>query len=177
MDSTVETRGTRVVVTGHNSEGNGVVVEDRVAESHERRAAGYEFQMLWGADTLPSYPDDGRQATYASVLPPVGGIRFAVLLVEPDSESQQALEDVELEGLRRSSEPGSRVHATATVDLLTVIEGEVWLELDNGRQVHLRAGDCAVQNGTRHAWHNYGDKTTKVAVALVGVNNLTAAHG
>jgi quercetin dioxygenase-like cupin family protein len=32
-----------------------------------------------------------------------------------------------------------------------VLEGEVWLELDDGAEVRLRPGDTVVQNGTRHA--------------------------
>ena len=28
------------------------------------------------------------------------------------------------------------------------------LELDEGQKVHLRQGDCVVQNGTRHRWRN-----------------------
>jgi hypothetical protein len=28
------------------------------------------------------------------------------------------------------------------------------LELDDGAEVVLKAGDCVIQNGTRHAWHN-----------------------
>jgi hypothetical protein len=29
-----------------------------------------------------------------------------------------------------------------------------WFELDDGQKVHLRQGDCIVQNGTRHRWRN-----------------------
>jgi hypothetical protein len=38
------------------------------------------------------------------------------------------------------------------VDYGIVLEGEVWLELDDGKQVHLKPHDVVVQNGTRHAW-------------------------
>ena len=46
------------------------------------------------------------------------------------------------------------MHTTDTVDFDIVISGEVYLELDDGEEVLLKAGDCVVQNGTRHAWHN-----------------------
>jgi len=45
--------------------------------------------------------------------------------------------------------------------------GEIWLELD-AEGVHLREGDCVVQNGTRHAWRNKGDRPCTMAVVLVG---------
>ena len=41
-----------------------------------------------------------------------------------------------------------------------------------GQEVHLRAGDCVVQNGTRHAWHNRSSEPVIVAVALVGARRV-----
>jgi hypothetical protein len=32
----------------------------------------------------------------------------------------------------------------------------------------VREGDCVVQNGTRHAWRNTGDRPCRMAVVLVG---------
>lgn len=34
----------------------------------------------------------------------------------------------------------------------------MWLELDDGKTLHLNSGDVVVQNGTRHAWRNKGNK-------------------
>ena len=59
------------------------------------------------------------------------------------------------------------MHRTPTVDLICVLSGEIWLELD-AEEVHLREGDCVVQNGTRHAWRNKGDRPCTMAVVLVG---------
>jgi quercetin dioxygenase-like cupin family protein len=49
-----------------------------------------------------------------------------------------------------------------------VLDGEVWLELDDGKEVHLRAHDIVIQNGTRHAWRNKGTKSVKMAFVLIG---------
>ena len=62
------------------------------------------------------------------------------------------------------------MHTTDTVDYGIVLEGEVWLELDDGKQVHLRPHDVVVQNGTRHAWRNKSDKPVKMAFVLIGAN-------
>ena len=51
------------------------------------------------------------------------------------------------------------MHTTQTVDLDLVLEGEIWLELDDGEEVLLGPGDCVIQNGTRHAWHNRSSRT------------------
>jgi hypothetical protein len=48
------------------------------------------------------------------------------------------------------------MHRTNTVDYAVVFDSEMWLELDDGKIVHLKRGDVVVQNGTRHAWRNRG---------------------
>ena len=50
------------------------------------------------------------------------------------------------------SAPG--MHTSDTIDYGVVVRGEMTLELDDGQLVHLRQGDCIVQNGTRHRWRN-----------------------
>jgi mannose-6-phosphate isomerase-like protein (cupin superfamily) len=60
------------------------------------------------------------------------------------------------------------MHTTDTVDYGIVLEGEVWLELDDGKQVLLRQHDVVVQNGTRHAWRNKSEKPVKMAFVLIG---------
>jgi cupin domain len=46
------------------------------------------------------------------------------------------------------------MHTSDTIDYGIVVRGEMTLELDDGQKVHLRQGDCIVQNGTRHRWRN-----------------------
>lgn len=58
-------------------------------------------------------------------------------------------------------------HTTDSVDYDIVLDGEVWLELDD-ETVHLRQGDVVVQNGTRHAWRNQGDRPATLAFVLIG---------
>jgi mannose-6-phosphate isomerase-like protein (cupin superfamily) len=60
------------------------------------------------------------------------------------------------------------MHTTPTVDYDIVIDGEVWLELSDGREVKLSAGDVVVQHGARHAWRNKSDKPVTIAAILIG---------
>ncbi len=60
------------------------------------------------------------------------------------------------------------MHRTDTVDYILVVSGEVSLELDDGQTVPLTAGDCLVQNGTRHAWRNTSSAPCMLAFAIVG---------
>ena len=74
-------------------------------------------------------------------------------------------------GLAAHMEPNSPgMHTTDTIDFEYIISGDVWLELDDAVQVHLRAGDTVVQNGTRHAWRNKANKPCTIVVFMVGVN-------
>jgi quercetin dioxygenase-like cupin family protein len=65
------------------------------------------------------------------------------------------------------------MHTTGTVDMEIVISGELVLELDDGIEPTLRAGDVNIQNGTRHRWHNRGAEPTVTAVAMVGLSRTT----
>jgi hypothetical protein len=107
--------------------------------------------VLWGADDATAalrYPDDGRQGHFDEPAPEVGGLRFVMVLVLPDSDPQ-AQEDAaaagdahtEMKGLHIV--PGSDspiIHFTATVDLAVVVDGEVIVEMDDGsRSTYARA--------------------------------------
>jgi quercetin dioxygenase-like cupin family protein len=62
------------------------------------------------------------------------------------------------------------MHTTDTVDFEVVLSGEVVLELDDGAEVTLKAGDTIVQNGTRHAWHNRSDVPVVIAFGMIGAH-------
>jgi hypothetical protein len=44
----------------------------------------------------------------------------------------------------------------------------VWLELSDGKEVRLTAGDIVVQHGARHAWRNKSRSGAIVAAILIG---------
>jgi mannose-6-phosphate isomerase-like protein (cupin superfamily) len=60
------------------------------------------------------------------------------------------------------------MHTTDTLDYGVVIRGEIILELDDGKSVHLRQGDCIVQNGTRHRWNNPLAEPCLMAFVMIG---------
>jgi len=172
----------RRVVTGHDARGKAVVVNDSPVEPVTATLTGEsEFHVLWGADSVRHFPDDGSPPPHVSYFPPVGGFRFGLFSVPPegrslpadlDLESALAEFDAKLPGLASHIEPDAPgMHTTATIDYEVVLEGEVWLELDDGVEVHLRAGDTVVQNGTRHAWRNHGSETARLAVVLIGADH------
>jgi quercetin dioxygenase-like cupin family protein len=54
------------------------------------------------------------------------------------------------------------------MDYLVVLQGEATLELDDGEQTVLTAGDVVVQNGTRHAWRNHGTGPLTLLAVSIG---------
>jgi mannose-6-phosphate isomerase-like protein (cupin superfamily) len=60
------------------------------------------------------------------------------------------------------------MHTTESVDYDVVLEGEITLELDNGKEVLLKKHDVVVQNGNRHAWRNKGSAPALLLFVLVG---------
>lgn len=62
------------------------------------------------------------------------------------------------------------MHTTPTVDYAVVLDGEIWLELDDGKVVHLKRHDTVVQQGARHAWRNRSTKPATLAFVLLGAN-------
>jgi hypothetical protein len=166
----------RRLVTGHDASGKSVFVSDEAVAPQPRTG----FHRLWGGDETPQFPDDGGMPANHMYFPPIGGFRFGMFSLPPNSvagsdiDAAGGLADIEAEapGLLRymdRSDPG--MHATDTIDFEVVLEGTVILELDDGADVTLHAGDTVVQNGTRHRWKNGGDTTARLAVFMCG-----AAH-
>ena len=169
----------RRVTTGHNGQGKAVVASDSIVDGIAlTQLPGAEFHRLWGADVPPRFPDDGSQPEGRNYFPPLGGCRFMMFSVAPHSTSRRASADREvlaaemeakLPGLAAHMEPKNPgMHTTDTIDFEYIISGEVWLDLDDGATVQLRAGDTVVQNGTRHRWRNEAGEPCRIVVFMVG---------
>jgi hypothetical protein len=167
----------RRVVTGVDGGGKSVFVDDGEVEPITvGLMPDLEFHSLWGADRLVPLPADGTRPEAAAYFPPAGGFRFGFVSIPPEGERPEGpasptVEEVEekLPGLLAHMEPDHPgMHTTDTVDFDVVVSGEIWLELDDGAEVHLRTGDCVIQNGTRHAWHNRSSQPCVLAVSIVG---------
>jgi len=169
----------RRVVTGQRADGTSVFVSDRPVDPITvALIPGAELHALWDSDEAVRLPTDGSRPAAPGWFPPAAGFRFAMVTLPPDSTPppaglamDAALAEMGaklpglLEVLERDS-PG--MHRSDTIDFEYVVAGEIWLELDDGAELHLRAGDTVVQNGTRHAWRNKSSEPCVMAVAIVG---------
>ena len=171
--------GVRRLVTGQGAGGNSVIVSDEEVEPVTAALLpGGGFYGLWGGDETVKLPHDGTPPASVGWFPPVGGFRFAVVVFGSEGAAPAAEFDMEaaiaelrekVPGLVETLEPDNpEMHTTDTIDFNFIVSGEIYLELDGGVERLLRAGDCVIQNGTRHAWHNRSSEPCTVAVAIVG---------
>jgi len=167
------------VVTGQNAQGKSVFVQKQQIKPVSLSSfPGYEFHRIWGSDATPEVPCDGTPPAQPGYFPSKHGFRFGFFTLPPEATtSHEQLGEAtgiaelqqKLPGMIEVLEPDHPgMHTTDTVDFDVVVFGEVYLELDEGSEVHLKAGDCVIQNGTRHAWHNRSLEKCVIAVTLVG---------
>lgn len=144
---------------------------------------GFEASMIWAAE-----PDGSKHAaaedlttSVGSWIPSPGGSRLLMVKFPPDAVLASSQADpatvvqeylAKLPGLAESFEPDDPgMHRTETLDYAVVLEGEIWLELDHGKEVHLKRHDVVVQTGTRHAWRNRGNSPVTMLFVLLGGNS------
>jgi mannose-6-phosphate isomerase-like protein (cupin superfamily) len=169
----------RRVVTGHDVNGKSVVVSDGSpprAFSYDA-VPGLETIFVWSNDQPMAIPhrDGDPTITMDAFFPDPAGTRFLIVVHPPGSgvtssdaggSSHDEAGIGELHVAMDADDSG--MHATDTVDYGVVVSGELWMELDDGIEVHLRPGDCIVQNGARHGWRNHGDVPCTVAFVMIG---------
>jgi hypothetical protein len=130
---------------------------------------------MWATDVAAVVPNDGGIPNRPAFFPAPGGTRVLTWVAAPSGAiaPDATPEEIEaaapgLAGHMEPDEPG--MHTTQTIDVDVIIRGEIWMEVDHGREVHLKPGDVVIQNGTRHRWHNRTDTPTVVLSVIVGAN-------
>ena len=173
----------RRVVTEHSSQGVASFAQDGPVPRTDifRTVPGLVSRMIWSTSASTALPFNGTDPTplVTCFVPEPGETCFLVLTFPPDAVfmspdfdgSAAMAENLAVSpGLAERFEPDGK-HQTPTVDYGIVLDGEIWMELDDGNETCLGQFDAFVQNGTRHAWRNKSDKPATIAVVLVGARN------
>jgi len=186
----------RRVVTGIDNDGKSVFVSDGEPQRHFKAETGLEIYEVWRTYGIPTIPVGESDPTVemTSCLPEVGeGGSFLRFYYFPGREAiEQATKkgvDVEAVEKRRLAYQGMnpmtgksffaaergennpQMHSTDTIDYAIVVSGEMWMELDDGAEVHLKQGDVVIQNGTKHAWRPRSPFPCVMAFCMIGVAN------
>ncbi|MFG1923107.1 cupin domain-containing protein [Cryptosporangium sp. NPDC048952] len=165
----------RLIVTGHNDDGDAVFVEDRHPEPVRVQALpGADFYLLWGTpDGVATVGERDAAPILRPYFPGLGGSRALFLRWAPHADEPSTGDHSEVEEklpglLDPFEEGGDGMHTTDTVDYAICLEGELSLTLDHGAEVTLTPGTCVVQLGTRHAWKNKSDQPALMCYVQIG---------
>lgn len=173
----------RRVITGIDKLGKSVFLADGPAPRAKEfeTIPGFASALVWSTDGVPGVgPGDVPDPTLSvtSFVPGPGGTRLMTVTFTPDSDNARPDFDPAAAGAEIAREnPGIAetfemdnpgMHTTNTLDYCVVLDGEIWLELDDGKEVHLQQQDVVIQNGTRHAWRNKGSKPATMLFVFIG---------
>ena len=146
----------RRVITGHDAQGKAMVLMDEACLPFKEGRPGAFISNIWTTDVSPANNDGhadagAREGRFTMIE---NGTVFRILDFRP--------------GIQQ------RVHRTDTIDYITVLSGEIDMELETGEEVHLKAGDVMVQRGTVHNWINRGTESCVMSIVLVYAKQVQA---
>lgn len=171
----------RRIVTGHDAEGNAVIVSaappPRVMDLS---AHGPRFYEVWNTRETPARIDPNSPEPHEerlTLVPPKNGTRIRVLDIQPET---QQLRDLDAAASRKHFElanageastghPGAPhpfMHRTESIDYGIVLSGEIYLIVDKA-EILCRQGDIVIQRGTNHAWSNRSSTVCRIAFILI----------
>ncbi len=144
----------RRVVTGHDSVGKAIIVQDKEMDNVIVMPSGHSGALMWAADADSAHVNgpikgdaDPGKRKLPGIAPPEGGHVFRILQLAPGK--------------------GAFMHRTDTVDYCIVMKGACVMKLDGDEEVPMSAGDVLVQRGTWHGWENRGEVPCQLAFILI----------
>lgn len=152
----------RRIITGHDADGSAKVIIDSDAQNVRTGSSPGQFTtLMWCTDSAPCTMPLGEDAEdmgarKLGTYPPVNGTRFMIAEYPPGNIP--------------------RMHRTETIDYIIVLDGEIDMELDEGRMVTMKRGDVMIQRGTNHAWINRGPDVCRMAFVLIDAEPLGIGH-
>ena len=136
------------LVTGHNEDGRACFVSEDVSEPELIASGDANFLLMWTTATVPADNNDttdGRTRDVGTTLK--GGSAFRIVDMLPGCESP--------------------FHRTSSIDYGIVLEGEIELELEDGRKRTVGKHGVIIQRGTNHLWRNNTAKPCRIAFVLI----------
>ena len=161
----------RRVVSGLDDRGRSRIVSDQPTETRLATEA-FTRNLIWQANEVPTpVMAESTLGDEAVIPPPPAGYYYDITTFPPDSEW-----DYEAGYARALAQAGAAesesgipgMHQTDSIDIVTVISGEIWAVLETGETL-LKPGDTLVLRGVMHAWRNRGNSPCVVAAFHVGV--------
>ena len=166
-------KSTRRIVTGHDAQGKAVALFDAPVQAKQRSAGGNGMTMLWVTTEFPvdmSVSTTARRRGRRSASRQrhdfphrrfrAGDRRHGAV------DHHKILQAMGIDPATQGYARHANTHRTRTIDYAMVLEGEIDMLLDDS-EVHVKAGDVLVQQGTNHAWVNNSGKPCRIAFILI----------
>ncbi|MEV7136380.1 hypothetical protein AB0N24_26340 [Arthrobacter sp. NPDC093128] len=168
----------RRVIAGVDEQGRSTIDVD---EDTSIRLTTPAFTVcdIWQVTNLPVHTMN-HDSTSGEVLldPPPAGFVYRLTTFPPDSEwdpesqYRAALEAMgNADAASNDSDSGiAGLHQTETVDVITVLTGELYAVLETAETL-LRPGGSFVQRGTKHTWSNRGTEPCTIVALQIGATH------
>ena len=168
--------GLRRVVTTVDTDGKAVILSDGENPHMEVRPARKNVsRVVWASESAPAeiQGQTDRGQGYQGTSPANGGTVFRIIDYPPQAPGIENM-DLNTRMNELAHEPAIKglpprhpfMHRTRSLDYALVLYGEIDMLLDDS-EVHLKAGDVIVQQGTNHAWVNRSNDVCRIAFVLV----------
>ncbi|MET8811690.1 cupin domain-containing protein [Streptomyces sp. NPDC004549] len=163
----------RRVVSGLDAEGRSAIIADEPTPTR-MAAPGFTVMDVWQFDSLPARVDGPNTlGTDAVIAPPPEGLVVRLASFPPDSEFDAADYAASLDAFGGgdshdgdTSESGGVWHLTDTVDVVTVISGELHAVTETGETL-LKPGDTFVTRGVKHIWSNRTSEPVVIVATMM----------
>jgi len=165
----------RVVTTVDKNDKAVVLFDGTDLRKRVRPGAQTVSRVCWVTDQTPADLSGTRDraAVEIGIMPPAGGSVFRIVDFPPETAEMRNLDPSTMhatlgDGVPKRGLPPRHpaMHRTRTVDYAIVMHGEIDMLLDDS-EIHLKAGDVLVQQGTNHAWVNRGKEPCRIAFVLI----------
>jgi len=136
------------VVTGHDENGRAIFKSEDFSPTKMIPTGDAAFLLLWTTETVPADNNDetdGRDRDAGVTLN--GGSVIRITDILPGQQSP--------------------FHRTNSIDYGIVMQGEIELELEDGRKKTIGENGVIIQRGTNHLWRNTSDKPCRIAFILI----------
>lgn len=171
------TEDIRRVVTVVDAAGKAKILFDG-ANPHKRvrPQRGTVSRLVWTTKESPADVggDIDRGQGDVPIAPPRGGSIFRIVDIPPITPDIEALPNdyhssQHGDGTPKRHLPATHplMHATRSIDYAIILHGEIDMLVDDGVEVHLKAGDVVVQQATNHAWINRTQDFCRIAFVLI----------
>jgi mannose-6-phosphate isomerase-like protein (cupin superfamily) len=170
----MDLKSTRRIVTGHDAKGKAVVLLDAALQPKQRNAGSNGMTLLWSTTEFPVDVSGAvdRAQSHIGVPPAANGTVFRIVDFMPAPphaapvDHHQILVSMGIDPATQGYGRHANTHRTRTIDYAIVLDGEIDMLLDDS-EIHVKAGDILVQQGTNHAWVNSGTKPCRIAFILI----------